>query len=64
MPPVAWTKIDSDGKAPPGDFIVVDYDWNGDNLAALRRLADQAHKEGRKFGIRLPIAEVDGSVLE
>ncbi len=62
-PPVAWTKLDSDGKAPPGDFIVVDYDWNGDNLAALRRLADQAHKEGRKFGIRLPIAEVDGRFL-
>ncbi len=58
-PPITWTKIPSDGKMPTGDFIVVDYDWNGDNLSALQRLAEQARKEGKKFGIRLPIAEVD-----
>ena len=58
-PPVTWTEIPSDRKTPAGDFIVVDYDWNGDNLPALQRLAEQTHKEGRKFGIRLPIAEVD-----
>ena len=58
-PPITWTKIPSDGKMPTGDFIVVDYDWNGDNLSTLQRLAEQARKEGKKFGIRLPIAEVD-----
>ena len=58
-PPITWTEIPSDGKMPTGDFIVVDYDWNGDNLSALQRLAEQARKEGKKFGIRLPIAEVD-----
>ena len=58
-PAITWTKIPSDGKMPTGDFIVVDYDWNGDNLSALQRLAEQAQKEGKKFGIRLPIAEVD-----
>ena len=58
-PPITWTKIPSDGKMPTGDFIVVDYDWNGDSLSALQRLAEQVHRESRKFGIRLPIAEVD-----
>ena len=59
VPPITWAKIPSDGEMPTGDFIAVDYDWNGDNLSALQRLAEQAHEEGRKFGIRLPIAEVD-----
>ena len=58
-PPITWTKIPPDGNIPAGDFIVVDYDWNGDNLWALQRLAEQVQKEGKKFGIRLPIAEVD-----
>ncbi|MDE0298841.1 MAG: hypothetical protein OXN17_09430 [Candidatus Poribacteria bacterium] len=58
-PPITWTKIPTDGKLPDGDFIVVDYDWNGDNLSALRRLARQAHQDARNFGIRLPIAKID-----
>ena len=58
IPPITWTKRPSDGKMPAGDFTVADYDWNGDDLSALQRLAEQAHEEGRKFGIRLPIAEV------
>lgn len=58
-PAITWTKIPSDGKVPAGDSIVVDYDWNGDNLSALKRLAEQVHAEGKMFGVRLPISEVD-----
>ena len=58
-PPITWTKIPSDGKAPAGDFIVADYDWNGENLPTLRRMAKQIHEKGGKFGIRLPIAAID-----
>ena len=58
-PAITWTKIPSDGKVPVGDSIVVDYDWNGDNLSALKRLAEQVHAEGKMFGVRLPISEVD-----
>ena len=58
IPPVTWTKIPSDGKMPTGDFIVVDYDWNGDNLSTLQQIGEQVHENGGTFGIRLPIAEV------
>ena len=58
-PAITWTKIPSDGKVPAGDSIVVDYDWNGDNLSALKRLAEQVHEEGKRFGVRLPISEID-----
>ena len=56
---ITWTKIPSDGNVPAGDSIVVDYDWNGDNLSALKRLAEQVHEEGKRFGVRLLISEVD-----
>ena len=56
---ITWTNIPSDGKMLEGDSIVVDYDWNGDNLSALKRLAEQVHAEGKMFGVRLPISEVD-----
>lgn len=58
-PPITWTKILSDGEIPAGDFIVVDYDWDGDSLSTLRQISQRIHVNGGKFGIRLPIAEVD-----
>lgn len=58
-PPITWTKLPSDEKMPAGDFIVADYDWNGDNLSTLQQMRRQGHENGGKFGIRLPIAEVD-----
>lgn len=63
-PPITWTKIAPDEKIPVDDFIVVDYDWNGDNLSPLQRMAKQIHERGGKFGIRLPIAEIGVQFLD
>lgn len=56
---ITWTKITSDGEIPEEDLIAVDYDWNGDNLPILQRMSRHIHETGGKFGIRLPIAEVN-----
>ena len=59
IPPITWTEIPADGNIPAGDFIVADYDWNGDNLSTLKQMSQRIHENGGKFGIRLPIAEVN-----
>lgn len=60
---ITWTKITSDGDIPEEDLIAVDYDWNGDNLPILQRMSRHIHESGAKFGIRLPIAEVNSRLL-
>ncbi|MDE0042902.1 MAG: hypothetical protein OXT74_12760 [Candidatus Poribacteria bacterium] len=59
IPPITWTEIPTDGNIPAGDFIVADYDWNGDNLSTLKQMSQRIHENGGKFGIRLPIAEIN-----
>ena len=54
-----WTNVSSDETMHAGDFIVADYNWNGDNLSTLQQMSQQIHEKGGKFGIRLPIAEID-----
>ena len=61
---ITWTKIHPDGEIPTGDFIVVDYGWNGENLSTLQQMSRHVHDDGRKFGIRLPIAEVNFEFLD
>jgi len=56
---ITWTKIKPYGDIPDGDLIAVDYDWNGESLLVLRQMSRRVHDDGAKFGIRLPIAEVN-----
>lgn len=47
-----------------GDLIVLDYDWNIENLQIAQRISQRVHEGGGKFGIRLPIAEIPATVLD
>lgn len=48
----------------PGDLIVLDYDWNIEDLQRVKQISQWVHEGGGKFGIRLPIAEIHTAVLD
>ena len=66
-PPITWTKISPDNRVPTqklnGNLIMVDYDWNIDNLPGLKQMSKHVHDNGGKFGIRIPLAEINKAFL-
>ena len=66
-PPITWTQISPDNRVPTqklnGNLIMVDYDWNIDNLPGLKQMSKHVHDDGGKFGIRIPIAEINKAFL-
>ncbi len=65
--PITWTQISPDNRVPTqklnGYLIMVDYDWNLNNLPGLKQISKHAHDDSRKFGIRIPLAEIDKAFL-
>ena len=68
---IIWTKAPSYDNIAVGNFtiedynfLVVDYDWNKEALLELNQLSQQIHNNGSKFGIRLPVAELNLEVLD
>ena len=67
-PEIRWIPPESEwevsiGSMRPGDLIAIDYDWNIENLQAVKQISQRVHEDGGKFGIRLPIAEICTAVL-
>ncbi len=66
-PPITWTQISPDNRVPTqklnGYLIMVDYDWNLNNLPGLKQISKHAHDDSRKFGIRIPLAVIDKAFL-
>ena len=48
----------------PGDLIVLDYDWNTEDLQVVKQISQRVHEGGGKLGIRLPIAEIHTTILD
>ena len=63
LPSITWTQINPEWHMPTqrlqGNLIAVDYDWNIADLDSLKQMSKGVHDRGGKFGIRLPIAEID-----
>ena len=66
-PPIIWTQISPDNRVPTqklnGNLIMVDYDWNINNLPGLKQMSKHVHDDGGKFGIRIPLAEINKAFL-
>ena len=62
VPEIEWeVSIES---MRPEDLIVLDYDWNIEDLQVVKQISQRVHEGGGKFGIRLPIAEIHTSILD
>ena len=69
IPEIQWITLEtglerSIGAIRPGDLIALDYDWNIEDLQSIKRISRRVHEGGGRFGIRLPIAEIDTSILD
>ena len=66
-PPITWTQISPDNRVLTqtlnGNLIMVDYDWNINNLLGLKQISKHVHDDGGKFGVRIPLAEIDKAFL-
>lgn len=66
-PPITWTQISPGNRVATqklnGNLIMVDYDWNIDNLPGLKQMSKHVHDNGGKFGIRIPLAEINKAFL-
>ena len=66
-PPITWTQISPDYRVQSqklnGNLIVVDYDWNINNLPRLKQMGKHVHDDGGTFGIRIPLAEINKKFL-
>ena len=66
-PPITWTQISPDNRVLTpklnGYLIMVNYDWNLNNLPGLKQISKHAHDDSRKFGIRILLAEIDKAFL-
>ena len=62
-----WTQINPDNSVSTqksnGNLIMVDYDWNINNLPGLKQMSKHVHDDGGKFGIRIPLAEINKAFL-
>ena len=68
-PEIQWVTPDTElepsiGAMQPGDIVVLDYDWNIEELHTVKQISQRVHEGGGKFGIRLPIAEIHTSILD
>ena len=52
------------GLIHPKDLIVLNYDWNIEDLQTVKQISQRVHEGGGKFGIRFPIAEIHTAVLD
>ena len=69
IPKIQWITLETGEEMSiklirPGDLIVLDYDWNIENLQRVKQISQRVHENGGKFGIRLPIAEIRPSILD
>ena len=69
IPDIRWITLKTEWKVSlesmrPGDLIVLDYDWDIEDLQIVKQISQQTHESGGKFGIRLPIAEIDTAILD
>ena len=69
VPEIRWITLETEWEMliesmRPGDLIVLDYDWNVENLQTVKQISQRVHEAGGKFGIRLPIAEIRPSILD
>ena len=69
IPEIRWIALEGEWEMSiesmrPGDWIAIDYDWNIEKLQTVKRISQQVHEGGGKFGIRLPIAEIHSSTLD
>ena len=66
---IQWITLESEweksiGSIHPEDLIVLNYDWNIEDLERIKQISRQVHESGGKFGIRFPIAEIHPTVLD
>ena len=69
IPEIQWIALEGEWEMSielmrPGDLIVLDYDWNIEDLPTVKQISHRVHEGGGKFGIRLPIAEIHTSILD
>jgi hypothetical protein len=68
LPPSIPPNFGGEGGAGRGEggegLIAVDYNWNIEDLEALKRMSKQVHGAGGKFGVRLPLAEINTAFLD
>ena len=69
IPEIQWVALDTEvelsiGAVQPGDIVVLDYDWNIEDLHTVKQISQRVHEGGGKFGIRLPVAEIHTAVLD
>ena len=69
IPEIRWITLETEWEMliesmRPGDLIVLDYDWNIEDLQSIKQISQWVHEGGGKFGIRLPIAEIHTSILD
>jgi hypothetical protein len=64
-PVIEWAGRASDWRGPTrAAAVVFDYDWNIDDLETLKQASRELHNNGKKFGVRLPLAEIHATVLD
>ena len=69
IPEIQWIALEGEWEMSiesmhPGDLIALDYDWNTEDLQAVKQISQRVHDGGGKFGIRLPIAEIHTTILD
>ena len=69
IPEIRWIALETEWEVSiksmrPGDLIAIDYDWNIEDLQTIKQISQRVHEGGGKFGIRLPIAEIDTAILD
>ncbi len=64
---ITWAQISPHYRVPTqksnGNLIMVDYDWNINSLPRLKQMGKHVHDHGGKFGIRIPLAEINKAFL-
>lgn len=69
IPEIQWITLETGWEMSielmrPGDLIAFDYDWSIEDLQTAKQISKRVHEGRGKFGIRLPIAEIDTSILD
>ena len=69
IPDIRWIVLETEWEKSipsirPGSLIAIDYDWNIEKLKTVKRISQWVHERGGRFGMRLPIAEMQTAILD